>query len=324
MTAYVKAGAYSNIALVKYWGKRDIASNIPAVPSISLSVDKLFTETELVPIKSDQDEFYFDEEKISDRRAERVFEYLDLWRTEKLIDGHFSIRTRNSFPSASGMASSASGFAALAIGLSKFSGTALNLQKISRMARRGSGSAARSVTGGISIFPCDNDDPFAEQLISPEKVTFGMVAVLVEKSEKKTGSRAGMIHSAENSPYFQSWVDQGQKDYRTMLKALKTDNFTEIGQIAEQNCLAMHACMLASRPRLLYWTDRTLRVIGAVQEMRDNGMETYFTIDAGPQIFLLSRIENLEEVEKKIADLDGVEETIVLHPTGGAWIEKWN
>ncbi len=321
MTAYVKAGAYSNIALVKYWGKRNIEKNIPAVPSISLSVDKLFTETEITPLDSDRDEFYFDDEKISDQRADRVFRYLDLWREEKLIEGRFSVRTRNSFPTASGMASSASGFAALAMGLGEFSSSALDLKQISRLARRGSGSAARSVTGGISAFPCDNDDPYAETIKSPEDISFGMVAVLVETQPKKTGSRSGMIHSAESSPYFQSWIDQGHKDYRAMLEAIERNDFTKTGQIAEQNCLAMHACMLASRPQLLYWTDRTLRVIESVQELRDNGLEVYFTIDAGPQIFLLSKLEDLEEVEKGIAKLEGIEETVILHPSGGAWIE---
>ncbi len=318
MISYVKARAHSNIALVKYWGKRDVDMNIPAVPSISLAVDKLFTETEIFLSKEGRDEFILNDSDASHSDSKRVIDYLNLWRSEELLDGHYSIRSRNSFPSGAGMASSASGFAALAMALSGYAPRELSIDEIGIMARRGSGSAARSITGGISAFPVDGDNPSAELLIPPEQVAFGMVAVLVEKARKSVGSRTGMIKSAESSPYFASWVDQCRKDYMEMLAALERDDFSQIGTIAEQNCLAMHACMLATRPRLLYWTDATLRVIREVGHLRESGLEVYFTIDAGPQIFLLGKTGDLAEIEKSVSGIDGILETIILLPAGGA------
>jgi diphosphomevalonate decarboxylase len=313
----VAARAFANIALVKYWGKLPTRLNSPATPSISLALSVLKTETTISKIDSFQDRIILNGKSADTATTKRLTEYLDIWRKRKLIAGHFLIESRNNFPTGSGLASSASGYAALARALGAIAESPIDIAELSRLARIGSGSAARSVVGGLASLP-DGENPAAKLILPAEKVPWGMVIVIVESRHKKIGSRSGMEHTAKTSPYYLNWLKQAKIDYRRMLKAISRKNLTEIGIIAEENALAMHACMMSARPPLVYWHPATVEIITRVPFWRKSGLETYFTIDAGPNVILLGRKPDLLQIARRVKRIAGVKDVVVGFPAGGA------
>jgi diphosphomevalonate decarboxylase len=319
----VVARAFANIALIKYWGKKPGANNIPATPSISLTLEALRTETIIEKIESRIDRFYLNSETADKQTASRLRAYLDYWRRNGLIEGHFSISSENHFPTGTGLASSSSGFAALAVGLGAFAGKKLSRQELSRLARLGSGSAARSVIGGLAALPVRNN-PAARLIMEHARIPWGMVVVLVEASRKVIGSREGMELCQKYSPYYNSWLKQAGGDYRQALRAARKLNLTAIGEITEANALAMHACMMACRPPLLYLGPATIAIIKAVQDWRKSGIKAYATVDAGAQVMLLCKKEDLQRVARSAKAIPGVKAVIKSRPAGGASIIEWN
>lgn len=323
MIRRVAARAYANIALVKYWGKQPGLLNSPATPSISLTLDKLKTETIIECIDDDDDRFILNNKPADQASINRLSEYLNFWRSNKFIEGKFLITSSNNFPTKSGLASSSSGIAALAIGLSKFSERKINISKLSKLARIGSGSAARSIVGGMAALP-NTADPFAILLIPPEKIPWGMVILEVDTAEKEISSRRGMELSREFSPYYAAWLDHAKKDYKMMLQAIKKFDFTQIGEITEANALAMHACMIATRPALIYWTQATINILQAVKKWRKQGLECYATIDAGPHVAILARNADLKKIGNRAKTLTGIKSVSVNNPGEGARVLEWS
>lgn len=317
MNETYRARACANIALSKYWGKQSGERNVPATPSISLALDRLETVTEIRRKKAGPDEIEINGQPAEPVATGRIIRLLDSWRSEGFLRGSFFVSSRNEFPTASGLASSASGFAALVQCLSGFSEVKFNRDEMSRLARRGSGSAARSIPGGLAALPLE-DDPAAVELLPAEKVPFGMVVAIVDSPAKEIGSTRGMRLSKDTSPYYHSWVNQAAKDYHNLLAAIKEMNIGRIGEIAEANALAMHACMIATRPSLLYWTGTTVEIVSSVRDWRDDGIEAYATIDAGPHVALLTPLPLLDEVERLVAGIQGVRTCLPCRPAGPA------
>jgi len=322
------ARAHANIALVKYWGKRPGEDNTPATPSISLALDALTTETVIERVASTSGKASqancFTLNGVMDHDAEkRVRDYSDLWRELGLIRGHYRAKSSNNFPTKAGLASSSSGFAALAVGLKAFSKKSMGLAALSRLARRGSGSAARSVVGGLASLPT-GINPAARAILPAEKIPWGMVVVVSRELEKSISSSQGMEICRRTSAYYRAWVRQAAVDYRDMLKAIRARDFSGMGHVMEANALAMHGCMMAARPPLVYWNETTLAVMKAVENWRKQGLETFFTVDAGPPVALLCRIEDLDLVAEKARVIEGVRDVIVSRPGGPATIVEWN
>jgi len=318
----VVACAHANIALIKYWGKQTALGNLPATPSISLALDKLYTETIVTREEKGVDEFFLNDSPVEKTTKDRLLKYLNFWRSESLLDGTFSVHSSNNFPTGAGLASSSSGFAALATALGKFSNKKLNRSELSVLARRGSGSAARSIPGALAAFPV-SANPSARRLLPPEKISWGMVIVVVNNAEKETGSSIGMELSRKTSPYYKSWIAQAHKDYQNILAVIKKDDFTKVGEITEANALAMHACMIATRPALVYWNGVTVDIIRSAKQWRENGLEVYATIDAGAHVALLARLDDLNKVAKKAKKIEGVEKAVICKPAGGSRVIKW-
>ena len=323
MITRVTARAYANIALVKYWGKKPGPGNIPATPSISFTLKALRTDTIIERSVTGKDRFFLNGTPADKQTTGRLKNYLDYWRNNNLIDGCFDISSVNNFPTKAGLASSSSGFAALAVGLGAFCKLKLRRQQLSRLARIGSGSAARSVVGGLAAFPLSSD-PAARMLIPSGEAPWGMVITIVDDGEKKIGSRQGMEICRKHSPYYKSWISRAVSDYKRMLSALRKLDFTLVGEITEANALAMHACMIGARPSLLYWTPTTLEIIKTAQRLRDKGLETYITIDAGPNAVLLGKKEDLSRISRYVRQISGVKSVIKSGPGDGAMIIKGN
>jgi diphosphomevalonate decarboxylase len=319
MTRRVKARAYANIALVKYWGKRKGECNLPATRSISLALEALMTETEVSRIKGRCDQTNIDGKPADREISHRIRTYLDLWRDRKLISGHFQVSSRNRFPIGAGLASSASGFAALATALSGMADNKISRLQLSRLARCGSGSAARSIPGGLAVLPT-GVNPGASSLMIADEIPWGMVIAVVEPGKKKISSREGMVLSRRTSPFFKAWLSQSAVDFQRMESAIHRCDLAAAGTIAEENALAMHACMIATRPSLVYWNGTTVELIKSAHRFREEEIETYFTIDAGPNVIFLCTIDDLDTVARRLKKIRGVQSVIPSKPAGGAQI----
>jgi len=319
MIKRVQARAYANIALCKYWGKLPGRGNFPATPSISLALDKLVTDTIVTALPQGPDRFILDHKKADQKSLAKLSAYLDLWRSRKFVRGYFKIESENSFPTGAGLASSASGYAALTLALSGFAHKKISISQLSRLSRQGSGSSARSVTGGLSKLP-SGKNPSSQLIRSPEDIPWGMVVAVVDCGKKEVGSTQGMEFSRTNSPYYKSWLMQAAKDYRSMLAAIRTMDFTRIGEICESNTLAMHACMIATRPSLIYWNEVTVFLISMAAMMRKKGLEAYCSIDAGPHVAFLTKREDFLKVKRRISKVFGVKSALVCYPAGDAKI----
>lgn len=243
----VIARAYANIALLKYWGKFGRFGNLPATPSISLCLDKLSTTTIVSPRKGNRDLFFINGAKAAGESLERLQNYLDLWRRKRLLSGAMTVDSKNRFPTASGLASSSSGYAALCLALSACSRKNLGFDDLVALAGIGSGSAARSVAGGIAAMTAGKNSRVIKLAASAD-IPWGMVIAVVKAGPKAISSRRGMRLSAISSPYYRSWLQFGRRQFREMLAAIKKFDLTKTGEIMEANTLAMHACMLTTTP----------------------------------------------------------------------------
>ncbi|MEO6827863.1 MAG: diphosphomevalonate decarboxylase [Microbacteriaceae bacterium] len=306
--ATATARAHSNIALIKYWGKRDTALNIPAVGSISVTLDALYTDTQVSFVHgADHDEFLLNGQR---RPAGRVGAILDLVRARAGIDAGARISSTNNFPTAAGLASSASGFAALTVAACAAAGLGLNRRELSILARRGSGSAARSIFGGYAqLFAGsgpDGLDAFAEPLLAADEWPLSVVVAITELGAKSTGSTAGMGSSAASSPFYPAWVQTGEADLAEMRAAIGARDLTSVGELTEHSCLKLHALMISTRPALLYWNAATVSVIHRVRRLRADGIPVYFTIDAGPQVKALCAPTDATAVAQALAGVPGV------------------
>lgn len=318
MARTVRAQAYANIALVKYWGKREGGRNVPATPSLSLALDGLLTETEVSARDGAEDSLTINDEPVSGVGGEKLLRYLDLWREEGLLSGAVEIVSRNSFPTAAGLASSASGFAALATALDELTGAGLNREELSRMARRGSASAARSIAGGLAELPL-GDDPAAALLMPPEEIPWGMVVAVVKAPKgKETGSTGGMELSRRTSPLYGAWLETAQQDFEELRRVALALDLERVGEIAEADMYAMHAVVYSSRPALQYWSETTLTLLREIRSWRKRGLAVWATVDAGPHVAFLTDIDQLESVATLVSEVPGVVEALPCRPAPGA------
>ena len=306
-----EAFAPSNIALCKYWGKRDAELNLPVNSSLSISLGKLGTRT-IVKFAKNADRIYLNGKTAPKAFAARVSAYLDLFRA----DGQFfEVRTRNSIPTAAGLASSASGFAALVKALDQLMGWGFNPRELSMLARLGSGSAARSLYSGFTVWHAgqraDGMDSYAECIYEDFKskgVSMRPVCKVwknlrvgileVSKARKKTGSTEGMNRTRETSELYRVWPEQAACDYDELRTAIAAEDFPMLGKTAENNALSMHATMMAAWPPLCYWKPQSVSLMHKVWAAREEGLELYFTMDAGPNLKLLFLKENQTAVKK--------------------------
>jgi diphosphomevalonate decarboxylase len=299
------AKANTNIALVKYWGKRDAALNLPAVGSLSLTLDGLSTRTSVVFGKSDADTLQLNGAPADARAVGRISKFLDLVRERAGIAERAAVESSNDFPTAAGLASSASAFAALAVAATRAAGLSLSDRELSILARRGSGSAARSIFGGfVEMHRGDNadgSDSFAEPIATDWDVR--LVIAATTQGPKSTLSTDGMRHTAETSPYYDAWVKMSERDLATARDAIARRDLQALGEVTEASCLSMHASAMAARPAVLYFIGATIEGYRTIQELRKSGIPAWFTCDAGPHVKALTDAANAHKVEEALARL---------------------
>jgi diphosphomevalonate decarboxylase len=310
--------AHPNIALVKYWGKRDPILNLPATPSVSLTVAPFTTRT-TVEWGASRDEVVLNGSSRTDEAGRRVLRFLDF------VDPHrppCAVRSDNDFPTAAGLASSSSAFAALALAATKAAGQSLDTAALSVLARRGSGSACRSIWGGLVHWPlgerADGLDSHGVPLRSDWDLA--MVAAIVAGEEKETSSRDGMTRTQETSPLYEAWVANAPDDCEAALRAIAARDLEALGTIMERSTFQMHATMESADPPLRYLRPQSFEVVHRIEALRAAGIGAWVTMDAGPNVKVLCDPTDVPGVVGAIADL-GIA-THVLRPGGPArWID---
>ncbi len=283
------AFAPANIALCKYWGKRDTELNLPVTSSLSLSLGGLGSKTRLV-LAGEVDEVVLNGERLAGDHpfVERASRFLDLFRGEG--GNHYRLETTNTIPTAAGFASSASGFASLVLALDRLHGWALLPHGLSILARLGSGSACRSFWDGFAEWhagtSADGMDSFAEPFASDWRdLRIGLL--VLEAGPKPIGSRPAMQRTVETSALYRAWPEKVSHDLGELKTAIAERDFERLGSTAESNALAMHATMMAARPAVVYWQPESVAAMHEVWRAREAGIDVYFTMDAGPNIKLL-------------------------------------
>lgn len=286
------AVAHPNIALVKYWGKADADLALPATGSVSMGLDVFPTTTSvtLTDRREARDTFTLNGRVVDDGPLVRVERFLDLVRGMAGSDARAAVVSENTVPTGAGLASSASGFAALAVAAAAAYGLDLSERDLSRLARRGSGSATRSIPGGVSVWHAGDDaGSFAETVPAPP---MAMVVVTINDGPKEIGSREAMRRTIATSPFYPAWVSSTTETVGDMLAACAAGDFTRIGELTESNALRMHATIEGAFPPIRYLTSRSVAVFDAVVAMRADGIEAYATADAGPNVVVLCRPED--------------------------------
>lgn len=316
------AKAPANIAFIKYWGKKDRALRIPANDSISMNLSNAFTTT-TVEFSSaySSDEIYYGESKMDAEESVRVVNHLD--RIRRLANGQIKakIATQNSFPKGAGIASSASGFAALTLAATTALGLKLSEKELSILARLGSGSACRSITDGFVFWKAGNsdNDSYAYSLYSEKYWDLRDVIVVVSEDKKKTTSTKGH-EDAGSSIFFEARIKNLPQRIVKLKEALRNKDIEKFGELVEKEAIELHTIMMTQNPPLFYWNSATLEIISRVRQWRENGLIVYFTIDAGPNVHLICEGKEEKRVLEKIKELDFVKYVIINSPSVGARI----
>ena len=305
--------APSNIAFIKYWGKKDEELKLPENSSISMNLSNLITTTTVEFNPEFKKDLVVIDNKIDAKESNRVIKHLDLIRKKANIFLKAKVVSNNNFPDGTGLSSSASGFSALTLAATK--ATSLNLQEseLSILARQGSGSACRSIPDGFVEWVGEE----AKSLYPPEYWAIVDVVAIISQEKKETSSTDGQKF-ASTSPFFQTRLNNINEKIIRLKEALETKNFTEFGKIVESEALELHAIMLTSTPSLIYWQPETIKLMKLVKKWRSEGLEVYFTINTGQDIHLIIEEKNTKELVKKLKDIKEVKNIIVNSPAVGA------
>lgn len=293
---------------------------LPANSSLSITLDRFYTITS-VEFREDLpvDEFYLDGEKATPRDTEKVSRFLDRIRDLASMNYCARVKSENHVPVASGFASSASGFAALTLAATKAAGLCLSRKELSILARYGSGSACRSIYGGFVEWrkgsEPDGSDSYAISLYPENYWNLSILSCLVDEKRKRISSREGMKRTAETSPFFPAWTETAERELERMKEAIAKKDFIRLGEVAERNACMMHATNLGAVPPFIYWSPETLAVIDEIRRMREEmNIPVYFTIDAGPNVKVLTLPEWEAAVAKRLQGLPAVKGISLSHP----------
>ena len=307
--SYGQAYAPSNIALIKYWGKRDAHLHLPMNSSVSMSLKDKGAITKIQIIDAHQHRIFLDNQQVKEDSDffKNAKKYLDLFYVQ--LPYFFEIHTISTVPIAAGVASSACGFAALLLALDDLFAFGLSKEQLSILARLGSGSACRSLWQGFVVWNkgvLDNGmDSFAEPLsIDWPELMIGLWCFSQDK--KIISSREGMQHTVDSSALYAIWPPLAQTACQQMLEYIRAKDFDKVGQLAESNALMMHATMHNAQPSVNYWQDSSIQGMKKIWQARQNNLEVYFTMDAGPNLKLLAQRKDLEKLKETFPEVEWI------------------
>lgn len=294
-----------NIALAKYWGKRDSDRNLPAVPSLSVSLADFFIQA-TVTFKTDlrADMVIINGEPSTASELSRMSRFVDHFRQLASRTEFAEIASFANFPRSAGLASSAAAFAAVAMAVNDALGLALSARDLSRMSRLGSGSAARSLFRGYVELPLDPKDNDAADVLKPaEHLPLDVVVAITDPSVKAISSTDAMNRCAATSPCYSSWVDSAPGDFEAIKTAVLKRDFGRLAEYVELNAMKMHTTAITAQPVIRYFNEMTLELIRRIGRLREDGLRTFFTVDAGPNVVVFVEPAHRTAV---ISGLDGL------------------
>ncbi len=294
-----RAFAPTNIALCKYWGKRDAELNLPVTSSLSVSLGDKGAATELRLYDKGYDSITLNGEAValSSPFAKRLLAFLDLFRPIPSL--HFQITIQMNVPVAAGLASSACGFASLVLALDQLFGWQLSSEHLSILARLGSGSACRSMWSGFVEWEKGTEEDGMDSHGKPLSQTWPELCIgllLIDQNEKKISSREAMQRTMDTSLFYSLWPEKIHHDMVSIKKAIHEKDFVSLGRIAESNALTMHSLMLSAWPPISYCVPETIAMMHEIWTLRKQGISLYFTQDAGPNLKLLFLSADMESV----------------------------
>src|SRR5580692_6719218 len=314
--------AHPNIAFSKYWGKRTYEGNYPATPSLSLTLDALTTRTKVVFESSlSADRFLLGGKEQFGAPLVRVRGLLDRLRAEAKTQEFAEVVSTSDFPTAGGLASSASGFAALALAAVSALGLDWDVGRVSDLARRSSASAARSLYAGFVELPAGPLDPTPEPLPARPIAAVGhvdwrLVVAVAGEGPKWVGSTSGMEETRRSSPYYAPWLALAPALHEGLKAALSARDLVRFGSLAEESAFAMHASAMAAQ--VVYFSGVTLGVLSKVRELRASGIPLFATMDAGPHVKVLCRAGDAPRIASSLVGLPGVTRVTEARPAEGA------
>ena len=320
----VKVKSYANIAIVKYWGKKDAKKMIPATSSISLTLNDMFTETEMEFISDEDikisvekemkngdykdkfsnmtDLFYLNGELQDSVHTEKISKVVDLFRENR--SQKVKISTTNNMPTAAGLSSSSSGLSAVIKACNELFGKNYTQSELAQISKFGSGSSSRSFFGPIAAWDKDTGEIYEVRT----DLKLAMIVLVLNENKKEISSRNGMELCAKTSTYFNEWVKQSEIDFVNMKKYLAENNFEKVGILTEENALRMHKTTETANPPFTYFNEKTYEAMDFVKNLRNNGEKCYFTMDAGPNVKVLCLEEDLE----KLAGIFGKKYKVII------------
>lgn len=305
--------APSNIAFIKYWGKKDEALKIPENDSISMNLSNLISTTTVEFDPRYEKDLIVIDNKTNEQEKNRVIKHLNLIRNKANINLKAKVVSTNNFPDGTGLSSSASGFAALTVAGAKAAGLNLHERELSIMARQGSGSACRSIPDGFVEWIGEG----AKSLYPPGYWNIVDVVAIISQDKKDISSTEGQKNT-QTSPFFKTRLLNIDKKISSLKKSLENKNFTQFGQLVESEALELHAIMLTSTPSLIYWQPESIKLMKLVKKWRSDGLEVYFTVNTGQDIHLIIEEKNSKELVKKLKDIKEVKKIIINQPAIGA------
>jgi diphosphomevalonate decarboxylase len=312
--------AHPNIAFIKYWGNRDNDLRLPVSSSISMSLGALETRTSISRNSElNSDELVLDGSSQSGFALERVSKFLDIIRAASGNHEYARVVSENSFPQSAGVASSASAFAALAMSATHAYGLDLTEKELSILARRGSGSAARSIPAGFVEWHAgsSSEDSFAETIAPHEHWQLWDCIAMVEDQPKKVGSTQGH-QLAETSPLQSARLLDADRRLELCRQAILQKDFAKLADVIELDSNMMHAIMLTSLPPLMYWSPLSIEIMRQVAAWRAGGLEVAYTLDAGPNVHIICSADSRHTVIERLAAIQGIMQTIVSPVGEGA------
>lgn len=319
----VTAVAHPNIAFIKYWGVADAGLRLPANSSISMNLGDAETRTTVrfLPdaAPGTPDRLVLNGREVTGPERDRVTAHLDRIRARAGLTCSAEVMSNNNFPAAAGIASSASAFAALTLAGCAAAGLELSERELSILARLGSGSACRSIPGGFVEWLAGptSEASYAYSLAPANHWDLRDLVILVSQQVKPVSSTAGH-QAAPTSPFFRARLEALPARLEQVRRAIQARDFAALAEATEADAIAMHAVMMTSRPPIYYWQPDTMRLIQATLRWRAAGLPVCFTIDAGPNVHLITLPEAEDRLLASIREEVGPVTVLPNRPGGPA------
>jgi diphosphomevalonate decarboxylase len=319
-TKKATAEAKSNIAFIKYWGNRDAELRLPQNDSLSMNLESLFTQTTVqFDEELGEDQVVIDEAEVEAHARQRVIKQLDRVRGLARITTKAHVASRGNFPQGTGLASSASGFAALTLAATNAASVEMDERALSVLTRHASGSACRSIPGGFVewIASSSSEASYAFSIAPSEHWDLKDVVVITSREPKKVGSTEGHLAAAA-SPFYGDRLARLPARFHRTKRALMARDLAALGPEIETEAIELHFVAMTSRPPIFYWSPGMVQVIEGARAWREGGLPVYFTLDAGPNVHLVCEAQYADEVAAKARAMSLVDQVIVSGVGGPA------